>query len=250
MDSPNETVWFYIRDHQQQGPIGTFELKKMFEHGMLKWDSFVWTKEFDTWKPAGDTVLFKNMLNTEQYQPPVENLAASWVEKEKDAYPAGRPLVRSLARLIDLSICSIFLITLVSIFFPAFIIELSGFTIYFFSLILWVVLEPFILTVFGTTIGKAFLNEKLRTVDGNRIDFSTAIQRSIFVSAAGMGLGVPLINFICGWFSYKDLKKHGRSTWDQQIGTIVLYGQVTTTRLLIASLFPLGMLIAGIVVAQ
>ena len=62
-----------------------------------------------------------------------------------------------------------------------------------------------------------------------------------------MGFGVPLINFICFYFSYFDLKKNGKSTWDRQVGTVVLYGQVNSARILFVSIFPIALLIAGIV---
>jgi uncharacterized RDD family membrane protein YckC len=249
MELPDKNVWFYIRDHQQQGPVGFFELKKMFEHGVLTCDTFIWNKEMSGWQMARELDLFpETILKPPQEDPLLLNVAANWQEKKKDTYPNGRPVVRYLARFFDLSLCSVLLITLVSIFSPRFIIEWSGITIFIISIIAWILLEPVVLTIFGTTPGKALLNEKIRTVDGERISFSTAFARSIFVNAAGMGFGVPLINFICFCFSYFDLKKNGKSTWDRQIGTVVLYGQVSMFRLLFVSLFPIGLLIAGFVI--
>jgi uncharacterized RDD family membrane protein YckC len=249
MESPNENVWFYIRDHQQQGPVGFFELRKMFEQRVLTGDTFLWTKEIGYWQMAKTLNLFPELiLKIEQGNPHLENLAATWTEVSKETYPQGRPFVRYLARFFDLSLCSVLLITITSIFFPKFITDFSGITIFILSIIAWILLEPFMLTVFGTTLGKALVNTKLRTVDGEPIDFSTAFQRSIFVNAAGMGLGLPLINFICFCFSYFDLKRNGLSTWDRQIGTVVLYGKVSVFRLVLASLFPIGLLIAGFII--
>jgi uncharacterized RDD family membrane protein YckC len=249
MEPTDGSVWFYIRDHQQQGPVGLFELEKLFEHGILTGDTFIWTKEMNCWQMAKNLNLFPNSIfKPTTGEPLSNNLASEWAEQKKATYPNGRPWVRTLARFLDLSLCSLFLITLVSIFLPKFIVDLSGISIFILSLILWIILEPVILTIFGTTFGKAFLNAKLRTVNGERIDFLTAFQRSIFVNTAGMGLGLPIINFICFYFSYSDLKKNGKSTWDQQIGTVVLYGKVSSARLVFASLFPIGLLVAGLVI--
>jgi hypothetical protein len=249
MEPTNGNAWFYIRDHQQHGPVGLFQLKKMFEHGVLTGDTFIWTKDMNCWQMAKSLDLFPDSFFKPTTREPLSiNLASEWTEQKKATYPNGRPLVRTLARFLDLSLCSLFLITLVSIFLPKFIVDLSGVTIFILSLILWILMEPVILTIFGTTLGKAFLNAKLRTVNGEQIDFVTAFQRSIFVNAAGMGFGLPIINFICFYFSYSDLKKNGKSTWDQQIGTVVLYGKVSPTRLIFASLFPIGLLIAGLVI--
>ena len=249
MEPANENVWFYIRDHQQQGPVGLFELRKLFEQGILTGDTFIWTKDMNCWQLAKSLDLFPDSIfKPTRVELLSTNLASEWTEQIKATYPSGRPLVRTLARFLDLSLCSIFFITLVSIFSPKFIVELSGVTIFILSLILWVIMEPVLLSIFGTTVGKAFLNAKLKTVTGERIDFLTAFQRSIFVNAAGMGFGLPIINFICFYFSYFDLKKNGKSTWDQQIGTVVLYGKVSSARLIFASLFPIGLLIAGLVI--
>jgi hypothetical protein len=221
----------------------------MFEHGILADDTFIWNKDMTYWQMAKDVDLFPASLFKRTTGDPLSpNLASEWSEQKKATYPNGRPLVRTLARFLDLSICSLFLITIVSIFMPRFIVALPGVTIFILSLILWIIIEPIILSIFGTTIGKAFLNAKLRTVDGERIDFITAFQRSIFVNAAGMGFGLPIINLICFYFSFFDLKKNGKSTWDQQIGTVVLYGKVSSARLIIASLFPIGFLIAGLAI--
>lgn len=246
MDILDRNVWFYIRDHQQQGPIGLFELKKLFEQGVLTGDSFLWSSDMDCWCMAKSLDLFQvpNKLNE---QKPI-NYALVWEEIKKDTYPAGRPFVRFLARFFDLALFTFFLIAFVSIFSPKFIVESSAITVFMICLILYILVEAAILSVFGNTLGKSLLNTRMKTVTGEPINFVTALKRSIFVTAAGMGLGVPIINFICFGFSYKDLKKHGYATWDKQIGTIVLYGRISTARMLVVSIIPIGLLIAGLVI--
>jgi len=116
------------------------------------------------------------------------------------------------------------------------------------TLILYILIEASILSIFGNTLGKSILNARLRMINGEPINFLTALKRSIFVTAAGMGFGVPIINFICFYFSFFDLKKNGKSTWDEQIGTVVLYGQVSMTRILFVCLFPITLLVAGMLI--
>ena len=249
MESSEGNVWFYIYKHQQQGPVGLFELKKLFEQGILSADTFIWTKDLTCWQMAKTVDLFfdtiPKTLPDEQVQ---ENLAIDWEEVKKDTYPNGRPAIRYLARLFDLSLFSLCLITFVSIFSPTFILDSSSVFIFMMCLILYILVEAIILSIFGNTLGKSLLNTKLRTVNGEHIDFLTALKRSIFVNAAGMGFGIPFINFICYCFSYFDLKKNGKSTWDEQIGTVVLYGQVSMPRVLFVCLIPISLLVAGILV--
>jgi hypothetical protein len=247
MEIQEGNAWFYIRDHQQQGPVGLFELKKLLEQGILSGDSFVWNKDLDCWHSAKTLEIFPP---SEQHaaSDELDNYAEGWVEIAKDTYPAGRPIVRYLARFFDLSLFSLFMITFVSIFKPRFIVESSALFIFMLSLILYILVEALILSIFGNTLGKSILNARLKTVTGESLDFSTALKRSVFVNAAGMGFGIPILNLICFLFSYRDLKKHGFATWDKRIGTVVLYGKVSTARLVFVSLFPIALLIAGFVI--
>jgi hypothetical protein len=247
---PNEgNVWFYIRDHQQQGPVSLFELKKLFEHGILTCDTFIWNKDMVCWQKAKTLNLFPDAnLETAAEAKIPKNDAGEWKEVKKAIYPNGRPIVRYLARFFDLSLFTFVFITFVSIFSPKFVLDFSGYSIFVFCLIFYIFAESAILSIFGNTLGKSLLNLHLKTVNGDPIDFPTAFQRSIFVNAAGMGLGVPIINFICFLFSYRDLKKHGFSTWDKQIGTVVLYGRVSFGRILFVSLFPIALFIIGFII--
>ncbi|MFJ7725136.1 RDD family protein [Neobacillus sp. NPDC097160] len=249
MESLEGNAWFYIKNHQQQGPVGLFELKKLFEQGILPTETFIWSKEMNCWQMAKSlNMLPDSVFMSKKLEQPEENLASVWQELEKDTYPNGRPFVRYLARFFDLSLFSLVLMTFVSIFSPKFILESSGIFIFMLSLILYVLVEASILSIFGNTLGKSILNARLRTTNGEPLNFLTALKRSVFVTAAGMGFGVPFINFICFYYSYFDLKKNGKSTWDQQIGTVVLYGQVGLARILFVSLFPITLLIAGMMI--
>ncbi len=249
MELPEGNVWFYIRDHQQEGPVGLFELNKLFEQKILTAETYIWNKDMECWQMAQTLDLFPEAIPKDSIleQTP-QNIAGEWEEAKKDTYPNGRPFVRYLARLFDLSLFSLFIITLVSIFSPTFILESSEVFIFILCLILYILVEAVILSIFGNTAGKAILNTRLRTVDGEKIDFLTALKRAIFVTAAGMGFGIPIINFICFCFSFSDLKKHGKSTWDDQIGTVVLYGQVSLSRIIFVSVFPVALLIAGLII--
>ncbi|MEH7108509.1 RDD family protein [Bacillus sp. JJ1764] len=248
MEPAEGIVWFFVKDHQQQGPVGLFELKKLFEQQILTRDSYVWHKDMECWQMAKTVDVLNESIFTDYGQKIPNNLTNDWKETEKDTYPTAQPLVRYLARLFDLSLFSFILITFVSIFSPAFVFHSSAIFIFMLSLVLYILVEAVILSIFGNTLGKSLLNAKVKTVNGEPMDFLIALKRSIFVTAAGMGFGVPIINFICFLFSYTDLKKHGFSSWDKQLGTVVLYGQVSTSRLLFTALFPLALLIAGFMI--
>jgi uncharacterized RDD family membrane protein YckC len=242
----NGSVWFFIKDHQQQGPVCLFELQKLIEQRILTGDTYVWNKNMKCWQMAKTLELFSESIYESARIHLLPDKFKTEKEYEEATYPNGRPYVRYLARFLDLSLFSLFLITLVSIFFQNFLIETSSLFIFIISLVLWIIVEPIIIVIFGNTIGKAFLNTKIKRVDGGQLNFLIALRRSIFVSIAGMGFGIPILNLICFLFSYRDLKGRGISTWDQKIGTVILYGQVSLPRVFIAASFPVALLVAGI----
>ena len=96
MELPKENVWFYIRDHQQQGPVGFFELGKLFEQGILPAETYIWNKDMDDWQMANSLYLLPESSFKYKLADSKVNLAATWQELKKDTYPNGRPFVRFL----------------------------------------------------------------------------------------------------------------------------------------------------------
>lgn len=248
--APNyeEKVWFYIKDRQQLGPVGVFELKKLFEQGVLNENTYLWTKSAKCWQMAQTLEPFKNFKAKYPLQNSSQDISQLKANLEEVTFPEGRPLVRFIARMFDLSVFTLFFITFVSIFSPALIINTSKLELFTINVILWLFFEPAVVTIFGNTLGKSLLNTKVKNVNGEYINFMTAFKRSVFVIAAGMGFGVPVINFICYLFSYKDLKEHGISIWDLKSDTVVLYGNVNTARMCLMACFPLVLFLAGVMI--
>ncbi|MEH7250665.1 RDD family protein [Neobacillus niacini] len=248
MESNKGIVWFFIKDSQQQGPVCLFELKKLIEQKVLSGDTYVWNKSMNCWQMAKSLELFSDCIFESSRIHLLPDKFKTKAEYEEATYPNGRPYVRYLARFLDLSLFSLFIITLTSIISSTFIAEISNLYVFILSLFLWILVEPVIIAIFGNTLGRAFLNTKIKSVNGEKLTFITALKRSFVVSILGMGFGIPILNFICFFFSYRDLKGHGMSTWDYKIGTVTLYGKVSMPRLCITCCFPVLMLAAGITV--
>ena len=89
---------------------------------------------------------------------------------------------------------------------------LSGFLMYDFRdreilttivpLIAMVVLEPVFIMLFATTPGKAIFGIRVTDLEGNRLDYETAMDRTWTVMWEGMALNIPLISM---YFQYKSL---------------------------------------------
>lgn len=70
------------------------------------------------------------------------------------------------------------------------------------TLIAMLTLEPLLLSMFGTTVGKAIFGIRVTDQEGNRLDYNSAIERTWTVMWEGEALRIPLI---CLYFQYKSL---------------------------------------------
>lgn len=94
---------------------------------------------------------------------------------------------------------------------------------------LWAVIEPIVVSSFGTTLGKAILRVKLSHQTNENlkmVDFGYLLQRSVNVCVKGMGIGLPFITLIANLVSYRNLKSHGVTNWDRDYGFNVTHGEV------------------------
>jgi len=69
-------------------------------------------------------------------------------------------------------------------------------------LVFMVILEPLLLKLFGTTPGKAIFGIRVTDLEGNRLDYDTAMNRTWTVMWEGMALNIPIISL---YFQYKSL---------------------------------------------
>lgn len=112
---------------------------------------------------------------------------------------------------------------------------------------LWMFVEALFLSTWGTTPGKALFRVTVRNQDGSRLSYGKAFQRAAKVWCNGLAFGIPIGTPICEWFSYKELSKAGKTSWDaagqwdvktQPLGT----GRVVVAILLLGLLFLIGRL--------
>lgn len=85
---------------------------------------------------------------------------------------------------------------------------------------LWIPLEAFLLSTWGTTPGKWFLKTRLRQGRREKLDGMTALRRSFSVWFRGFGLGIFGLNFFCMLIAYQRLNLLKSTSWDRddQIG--------------------------------
>jgi len=152
------------------------------------------------------------------------------------------PWRRLFARLIDYQISGLIFTGLIfsTRLAPDFIVNplqiqnsfqvASSWAMGFFSIALWVVLEPLILSKFNNTPGKALLRLKLVPND----EHSSYWKRSFSVWAVGLAFGIPLIETFASIIAAIRLKKLGLTDWDRWYGFRVVADEFGFKRGLVA----------------
>ena len=152
------------------------------------------------------------------------------------------PWRRLFARLIDYQISGLIFTGLIfsTRLAPDFIVNplqiqnsfqvASSWAMGFFSMALWVVLEPLILSKFNNTPGKALLRLKLVPND----EHSSYWKRSFSVWAVGLAFGIPLIETFASIIAAIRLKNRGLTDWDRWYGFRVVADEFGFKRGLVA----------------
>ena len=166
-----------------------------------------------------------------------------------------RPWVRFFARMTDYYIFSMLFSLLISFMFPDFMESMSQSLteqttlegadstnyqgiLYIIVLrivvtFLWVFLEAYTLSKYGTTFGKNLLGTRVLDNNDELLPYDRALKRSYSVWLKGMGAGFVLISWITMLFGYQTLKKNGVTSWDEETNSKVVHTQFSTTRLII-----------------
>jgi len=197
-------IWYYVQNNQQAGPVEELEIINLIRKKAINENTLVWNKEMIDWERAGKIDHFENLF----IKPPPISLPPEIPNTETNLFinnqanPQGRPWVRYLAKIIDISIFTFIINYLTQIFYPR-INELNDVIYVVVTILLWCFIEPLILVVFGNTIGRAILKTKIKRVDGNKIDLFIAYKRSILLYSRGMGLGIPFISVVFQYLSFQ-----------------------------------------------
>jgi len=180
---------------------------------------------------------------------------AAAMEAEYEEVSQVRPWVRFFARMTDYYIFSMLFSLLITLMFPDFMEQMSqmlvqqttvensetpGYQSVLFLLLvrvvvtfLWVFIEAYTISKFGTTFGKNLLGTKVLDNNGELLPYDRALKRSYSVWLKGMGAGFALISWITMLLGYQALKKDGVNSWDKDTNSKVVHTYFSTTRLLI-----------------
>ena len=100
------------------------------------------------------------------------------------------------------------------------------------------IVEPILLTLFGTTPGKWLMRIRILHQDGRKLNLLEAVKRTWLVMILGIGLGIPFVSDICAFWGWQTVDGGKQVIWDRLSGSVVevkkekpwrlvLYGAIT-----------------------
>ncbi len=89
----------------------------------------------------------------------------------------------------------------------------------------WALIEAVFLSTIGTTPGRWIFGIRLRTRTGEKLGFGDAVERSLRLGFAGLGMSIPFINLFTLFISYYKLCVTRSTSWDEAVGSTVSHAR-------------------------
>ena len=128
------------------------------------------------------------------------------------------PLRRYLARAIDLTLTGILVSFVQFMLLHHNLVNISKAEIFLCGLAGWgllVLIEPLLLSRFAATAGKWCMGITVTRPDGERLSYSEALNRTALVWFYGAGLGLPLVELVCSYLSYRRYTRGEELAWEE-----------------------------------
>lgn len=243
------TEWYYLAGEQTVGPFSEEQLASLQRAGAITNSTLIWHKGTDQWKPICEAlpqneelppplpqdpgVRAKQAISTAP--PPTESPKATTAKTAKWSDTSPHPWRRGFARLLDTIINgNIVLVVLLFLFYAAAPEPASNLIKVFNnpgnelwgSILTWFLAIP-LNTIFigltGLSLGKWLFGVRILNSEGGVIGMSKAFYREFSVWAAGVALGIPLLNLFAADHAMKDLKANGVTSWDKSANIQVVH---------------------------
>jgi hypothetical protein len=140
-----------------------------------------------------------------------------------------RPWVRFFAKGFDIWVVTVIVYLFYMLIFKSIDYKLQMLTSFVMTMLWFLLVEPYCLTQWGTTLGRILFNFNLRTRDEKRLTLAEARARSFNVWLYGYALGIPILSIFSNYVAYRRLKKTGTTSWDKN-KYIVTHGPLGVLR--------------------
>lgn len=218
---------------ERSGPHTQFQIIEGIREGRYKGDELVWRLGLSEWQPL------RGMTEFEDFWPVSEEMRAQAEDARKRArseLDRPRPWLRFWARMLDYAWFILVFSLVAGPWLPNDPKKLMNLPLIFqllmdtLALLIYVPLEAWLLSRFGSTPGRALLRVQVRRLDGTLPRFSQALRRSFHVYVKGLALGLPVIYVVAMLWSRITLLHRGATSWDEASETRVEHGEPETWR--------------------
>ncbi len=169
-----------------------------------------------------------------------KELNTNYFSVKRDRLPqVYSPINRALARLIDIMIYSILIDAALIAGFHLITSRFNFIQHFAVSLIvalMMLIIEPFFLSRFATTPGKAVFGMRITSAGGEYLSYREAMRRTFEVTWYGLGFFIPIYNYYRLYVSYKALNEEETLPWDYDIAYTQKSGKYYQGGLVIVSI--------------
>lgn len=138
-----------------------------------------------------------------------------------DEFPqVFHPWRRYLARTFDILLYNVLWSSILALIFHINLIGRSNWSNIldsFIAIIIMMFLEPLLLHLFGTTLGKLIFGLRIENPDGSNLSYWEGLERTWGVISVGMGYNIPIYSLIRIWKSYELCIDKETQPWDESI---------------------------------
>lgn len=230
----DKAMWYYKIGDEKSGPLSHHELQDMLDKGEIDPSTRIWKEDFSDWLPISEVEYF-NMSTLDETPTITIEKKVDYARETDQDYVRPRPWVRFWARMIDYSLF-IFVIGFIVGYFNLRLGGISSFS-GMIAIFIWVFIEAFLLSTWGSTPGKWFLKVTVRDENHHKLSFAESMNRSFSVWWLGMGAGIPIVSLITMIIAAVKLNSKGVTTWDGRSKLKVFHGNVGLIRSLIVILY-------------
>jgi len=137
-----------------------------------------------------------------------------------------RPLLRAIARLIDVTLLMLTGCTVLGMCGVGSMSWWVSAGIVWGGLVLWLPLEALLLATWGTTPGKALAALSVRDAYGRKLTLGDALRRAFTVWLWGLAAGIWPLTIVAAAVSYRRLRHTGSTRWDDGRHSHVAQGEI------------------------
>ncbi|MGI8604498.1 MAG: RDD family protein [Verrucomicrobiales bacterium] len=230
---------YILQDGVRRGPFRVFQIKEMVDRGEAAPGDLGWHQGLETWRPLAEIQALSPYLQPVGTKPPA--LPEGYFEEAKSApaAPARQrarfPWRRLFARLVDAWLLRTVLggICLVTgVISPGeYLVPWNILSVSF--IILWAVIEAFMLSRWACSPGKWFFGLRVAKPDGAKLSFGEATTRAFQAWFLGWALGLFPLNAITGVMWLVFYRRHRRAWWDVPRNFDVQYENLRASRLVL-----------------